>query len=375
MSIEFIWRLPVSGDGRSAHSKEWNRGDYQSGSNHRNEFSRFGLNRDGYTYYDHLAQIARAVEISGFNALFIPQSVAGEEPQIVAGALAREVRRLKFIVSLPTTLISAVYSAKIANSFQRLSGGRLNWHFAHEELTEPAWHGQHWSLTEQLDRTDEFLTLTKGFWYQAPFNFEGRYFLVENGGFPPALQGERHPSVYLNGLSEAEVNLSARHADVHILAAAPLAEIQQQIKQLQQSAEKNGRTVKLYLSADLLARRDHDTAWKELEQRFAEAQQKTVPLRQQQADLQPAAGSLLQDQLVWSGFDQLRPGQATGLVGGYDELAQRLLDYINLGIEGFVLGANPHLEEAWRIGEHILPRVREALSIQLNTDPNLASAI
>src|SRR5690606_12105039 len=157
--------------------------------NHRNQFSRLGLERDGYTYYDLLLQIARAAEINGFNGLFIPQSNNGEEPQIVAGALARETKRINFIVSLPNALLSAVYSAKIANSFQRLSNGRLQWHLHHAPVHEPAWHGQSWSLTEQLERSDEFLQLTKGFWEKAPFSFEGKYFLVENGGFAKALQG------------------------------------------------------------------------------------------------------------------------------------------------------------------------------------------
>ncbi len=374
MSIEFIWRLPVAGDGRAAHSTEWNRGDYQATDSHRNQFSRLSVNRDGYTYFDHLLQIARAAEISGFNALFIGQSTAGEEPQIVAAALAREVRRLQFIVSLPPALVSAVYSAKIANSFQRLSGGRLNWHLQHAGLDAPAWHGQHWSLAEQLARSDEFLTLTKGFWQQAPFSFEGKYFLVENGGFPPALQGERYPTVYLDGDSAAALQLSARHADVHILPVAPLPETAQQIAALQRSAAQRGRQLKVYLSADVVARRDDSSAWHELQQRFAEASAKTVSLHGGGSAVTDFH-SLQQDSLLWRGFDYLRDGQAAGLVGSYDTVAARLLDYINLGVSGFVLGANPHLEEAWRLGEHLLPRVREALAQQTVPDTNLAAAI
>lgn len=374
MSIEFIWRLPVAGDGRSAHSTDWNRGDYQAQHSHRNQFSRLGANKDGYTYYDHLVQIARAAEISGFNALFIGQTAAGEEPQIVAGALVREVRRLRFIVSLPTTLISAVYSAKIANSFQRLSGGRLNWHLHHHEQTSPAWHGKHFSLNEQLQRSDEFLTLTKGFWQQAPFSFEGQYFLVENGGFPPALQGERYPSVYLDGQSEAQLALSARHADVHILPVAPIAEIATQLASLQKAASAHGRQLKVYLTADIIARHDGDNAWREAAQRYAEALAKTVTLHGTQ-QIEDNFEQLRKDSLIWGGFAYLREGETNGLVGSYDNIAARLLDYINLGISGFVLGANPHLEEAWRLGEHLLPRVRETLSRQLALTPDLAAAI
>lgn len=363
MTIEFIWRLPVAGDGRGSHSEDWNRGDYKSRHNHRNQFSRLGLERDGYTYYDLLLQIARAAEINGFNGLFIPQSNNGEEPQIVAGALARETKRINFIVSLPTALLSAVYSAKIANSFQRLSNGRLQWHLHHAPVHEPAWHGQSWSLTAQLERSDEFLQLTKGFWEKAPFSFEGKYFLVENGGFAKALQGPKHPLVYLDGLSDEAKSLSARRADIHILSAAPLDILAKQIADLRSHAERYGRQLKIFISAEIVARHSEASAWEELQQRYSDAQAKTVSLHTSTPLIQDQHFSALQsDERLWTGFDLLREGEAAGLVGSYEQVAERLLAYHQLGVSGFILGANPHLEEAWRLGEQLLPRVREALA-------------
>lgn len=363
MSIEFVWRLPVAGDGRS-HSEEWNRGDYKNNRNHRNHFSRLGLERDGYTYYDLLVQVARAAEINGFDSLFVPQSSNGEEPQIVAGALARETKRINFIVSLPTALLSAVYSAKIANSYQRLSGGRLHWHLHHAEVHEPVWHGQSWSLEEQYARSNEFLQVTNGFWNQAPFTFEGQYFLVENGGFAKALQGQQHPPVYLDGLSEDAKSLSTLRANVHILNAAPLDIIAEQIDELKNLAAANGRQLKIYLNTEVLARHNDVSAWEELQQRYEEALHKTVALREgdtSNAQQQPF-NSLKRDDILWNGFDVLREGDAAVLVGSYVQIANRLVAYSRLGISGFVLGANPHLEEAWRLGEHLLPRVRAALA-------------
>ncbi len=362
MGIEFSWRLPVAGDGRSAHSKEWNRGDYQNRHTHRNQFSRLGLERDGYTYYDLLTQTARAAEINGFDSVFIAQSSNGEEPQIVAGALARETKHLNFIISLPTALLSAVYSAKIANSFQRLSGGRLQWHLHHAEVHEPAWHGQSWPLPEQLTRSDEFLQVTHGFWNQAPYTFEGKYFLVENGGFAKALQGQQHPRVYLDGFTEEAKSLSARRADVHILSAAPLNQIASQIAELQAGAARYGRQVNIFLSAEILARHTENSAWAELQQRHADAMEKTVALHGAPfVDREQQFAALQTDEYLWTGFNLLREGEAAGLVGSYEKIAERLLAYHTLGVSGFILSANPHLEEAWRLGEHLLPRVRSAL--------------
>ncbi len=94
-------------------------------------FARTGAPRDGYNYFDLLLQIGRAAELNGFDGLWIPESPSGEAPLIVAGSLAREVPRLKLVPTLRAPLMSAVYATKIANSFQRLTGGRLGWNLEH----------------------------------------------------------------------------------------------------------------------------------------------------------------------------------------------------------------------------------------------------
>ena len=135
------------------------------------------------------------------SSLMLPFTAAGEDTVIVAGAFAREARKVRFIASLRASLNAPVYSAKIANSFQRLSGGRLAWHLSNEVDPDDAWHGQHWSLAEQIARTGEFLDVARGFWNAAPFSYQGKYYEVLNGGFPPALQGVQLPRIVLRSQS------------------------------------------------------------------------------------------------------------------------------------------------------------------------------
>ena len=59
------------------------------------------------------------------------------------------------------------------------------------------------------------------------------------------------------------------------------------------------------------------------------------------------------------GFGLVRPGAPTGFVGSYEEVAERITNYAKAGVSTFALSANPHLEEAYRIGEQLLPLVRE----------------
>lgn len=364
MTLEVFWRLPVHGDGRAIRAEQWNRGDYSPQRRHPHPYARTGVRRDGYTYYDHLSQIVRAAELTGFDGAWIPQSPAGEEPLVVAGALAREARRLTFVASLRAPLISAVYAAKIAVSFQRLSGGRLAWNLVTEDAQERPWYGRTFSPIEQIARASEFLDVVRGFWNDAPFTYRGRYNEVENGGFALPLQGERLPRVYLSGASPEAGALSARQADVYVLPLAPVEVLRAQIAQLDALAASHGRTLRYAVEADVVARHSDDEAWSDVHRRWEQASQKTVPISVSVEQTEPlrSVEDLVAGKNLWSGFGLVRPGPATGLVGGYVELADRLDEYARAGVATFVLSANPHLEEAYRIGEQLLPRVRGQVS-------------
>ena len=50
------------------------------------------------------------------------------------------------------------------------------------------------------------------------------------------------------------------------------------------------------------------------------------------------------------------------MVGDHAEVAERLEEYAGVGIDEFILSGYPHLEEALRFGEHVLPLVRAKCS-------------
>jgi alkanesulfonate monooxygenase len=365
MTTKIFWRLPVDGDGWALRSSLWNRGDYSALPPHPNRFARTG-GQGGFNYFDHLSQIARAAELAGFEGLWIPQSRAGEEPLIVASGFARETRRLKFVTSLWTPLLSAVYATKIANSFQRLSGGRLAWNFVTERPDPRAWHGQglRWSVSDQVARTDEFLEVADGFWHKGPFTFKGRFYEVENGGFPKALLGETMPTIHVSGASEEELALGARRADVHVLPVAPVEVIREQIAKLRQLAAGHGRQLQFGIETDIVARHSDEEAWRDIRGRWEHATDKTVPISGSAARELPARDfdECLVGENLWNGFGVVRPGPATGLVGGYRTMVSRLAEYARAGVGTFVLSANPHLEQAYGLGEHLLPALRAEIS-------------
>lgn len=266
--------------------------------------------------YDHYGQIARAAAITGFDGLFIRHRDAHDDSQIIAAVVARTVPRLHLVPELPASVGSAVYAAKQAASFQRLAHGRLGWAIAPDaDAKARARAGDHVADDDLPARTEEFLTVARGVHGTRPFSFKGRFFEVEGGGFEEPLSRAAFPKIFLRGESDEAGALSARQGDVHLLDAAPVDTLRHTIEALDRQALAVGRSVEFGLTASLTVRESDEEA------------QKAGP-----ADI----------------------------VGSYDNVAARLTTLAAIGIRHFVLSASPSLEEAYRVGQFVLPRFRAA---------------
>ena len=62
---------------------------------------------------------------------------------------------------------------------------------------------------------------------------------------------------------------------------------------------------------------------------------------------------------LWAGIGLVRGGAGTALVGSHEEVADRIAEYHELGIDEFILSGYPHLEEAYRVGEGVMPVLRQ----------------
>ncbi len=274
--------------------------------------------------FDYYAQIATAAAQTSFDGVFIPHRPEADESRIVAAALAREVPRIALIAEFPASVGSAVYAAKQAASFQRGTHDRLAWAIAPDgDAATRAREGDLVPEDQLGQRLDEFLTVARGVHSQRPFSFKGAHFEVGGGGFEAPLNGIGFPPVFLQGESEDALDISARQADVHLFRAGPIERIAALIEGLDTLAKQADRRVAFGLIQPLLARETGEEAALEATRAY------------------------------------IAPGT---LVGSYDDIAAQLAAFAAPGITHFVLSAEPSVEEAYRIGQHVLPRLRALLS-------------
>ncbi|MGW4488928.1 LLM class flavin-dependent oxidoreductase [Amycolatopsis sp. NPDC004368] len=358
MSVRLHWFLPTTGDGRTIVERF-----------HANK-SR-GREAQRPANLDYLAQVARAAEQLGFEAVLTPTGTWCEDAWLTTAALIRETRRLKFLVAFRPGVISPTLAAQMAGTFQRLSAGRVLLNIvtggdAVEQRRFGDWHDH----DARYARTDEFLTIVRGVWSGRPFDFSGEH--LEVAGATTLAAPDPVPPLYFGGSSPAALPVAARHAEVYLTWGEPPAQVAEKIGKVRALAEAQGRSVRFGVRLHTIARDTSAEAWAEA-QRLLDA---LDPVQVAQAQAQLAASeSEGQRRMValhggrldagargleihphlWAGIGLVRGGAGTALVGSHEEIADLIEEYHAVGVSEFVLSGYPHLEEAYRFGEGVRP--------------------
>ncbi len=377
MSIDIFWRIPTHGEPSSHRSRRPFRGDWFPGDDGRRQLGLAGGGDDGFTYIDYLAEIARAAEISGFQGGLLPSFPMTDEPWALSSFLARETRTFRFMIAFQPGFLNPVTAARMTASLQRATGGRTLYNI----ITGgggPAqlWWGDSVGHDDRYARTAEFLYVLRGVWNgRGSFSHRGKFFSVENAGLPEILANESFPEIYFSGSSDAALICAAKHADYYLSWLEPSAQLADKFARVKERTAQLGRRIKCAVRVDIVARATEEEAWREVSRGFENADPALVADFKggpgstgdsvgvaRQGGLRPKTLNSYRDLIiepnVWSGFTLLRGGQTNGIVGSYEQVAEKLDQLVQLGADAFILASTPHLEEAYRVGEEVLPLVR-----------------
>ena len=377
MSIEFFTRLPLHGETQFLPGDPRNRGDWHAGGPSTGAVSGFAVG-DHFTYIDYLGQIARAAEINGFGGALMVNAPTGEEPWTVCSLLARETRSLKFVTAFQPYHYTPWVAVQQAATYQRATGNRLVWNIINggsDAIQRQV--GDFEDHDQRYARATEFMDVVRGYWHHEQFHYQGTYYRAEGGGLRGPLKKAELPLICTAGSSVAAREFAAKHADFYLMRAEHPDEIAALIADIRARALKWGRTdIRFGLSIDVIARETEDAALAEAKRFFDEGVAKgTVKARAAHAGLRTARklsyehGYSDQDEQqafddffihpnVWTGFGYIGIPPGCALVGSYSNVVARIREYHGIGVDLFFLAGYPHLEEAYRIGEHILPHFR-----------------
>ncbi|MBX8692445.1 LLM class flavin-dependent oxidoreductase [Mycobacterium sp. 20091114027_K0903767] len=356
MSIHLHWYLPTNGDSR----------DIVGSGDDSHLAVGPSASRIRPPTIEYLTEVARTAELLGFEAVLTPTGTWCEDAWITTAALSQATTRLKFLVAFRPGFISPTLAAHQAATFQRISGGRLLLNIVTGgDPVEQARFGDHLSHDERYRRTGEFLDVVRGV-STAPagtaFDFDGQHYRISGaridfGDWDP-------PQIFFGGASPAAEEVAARSVDTYLAWGETPAQIAERLQRLRARSTALGRTLQFGIRLHVISRDTSEQAWAHAErllgaiseERIRSAQEvlaRTESVGQQRMTAlhEGSTADLEISPNLWAGYGLVRGGAGTALVGSHTEVADRISEYHDLGIDHFILSGQPHVEEAFWFAE------------------------
>jgi alkanesulfonate monooxygenase len=329
--------------------------------------------------HDYFKQIAIAADSLGYEGVLIPTGRSCEDSWIVASSLIDATRRLKFLVALRPGLVAPAQSARMAATLDRLSGGRLLVNLVTGgDAEELAGDGQFLAHAERYEESAEFIRIWRDIVARShdgeSLDFEGKHLRVQGAKllFPPV--SRPYPPVFFGGSSEPAHELAAEQVDTYLTWGEPPAAVAAKVTDLRARAAKRGRQLKFGIRLHVIVRETEDEAWRAAAELVSQLDEATVEAAQRKFAQMDSVGQRRMAELhkgkfnkanvregleispnLWAGVGLVRGGAGTALVGSAQQVANRLKEYADLGLEYFVLSGYPHLDEVHRFAELVFP--------------------
>jgi alkanesulfonate monooxygenase len=326
----------------------------------------------------YLQQVASAVDNLGYYGALLPTGRSCEDAWVTASFLAANTKRMRFLVAVRPGLVSPTLAARMAATFDRLSNGRILINVVTGgDPVELAGDGLFADHDTRYKITDEFLTIWRSVLAnEGEVNFEGEQLRVRGAKILfPAVQNP-YPALYFGGSSDGAMDVAAKHVDYYLTWGEPPEQVKEKLARARNYAyAKYGRELKFGIRLHIIVRESEEEAWRDAERLISQVTDKTVALAQQTMARQDSVGQqrmLALQKLsgstrsrkdleispnLWAGVGLVRSGAGTALVGSVENVVKRMKEYAELGIDTFIFSGYPHLEEAYRTAELLLPNL------------------
>jgi alkanesulfonate monooxygenase len=362
MPVKLHWFLPTNGDSRS---------DLSLGNAVGVRGGRIGQagGTDRAPDVGYIGQIARSAEQLGFDAALTPTSSWCEDAWVMTAALTQVTERFRFLVAFRPGLSSPTLAAQMAATFQRVSGGRLLLNVVTGgDDREQHRFGDSLSKDERYARAGEFLTIVRRLWEEESVDFAGEHYTISDAQI---ISHPVWPELYFGGSSAAALEVGAAHADVYLTWGEPPEAVAEKIALVRDRAAELGREPRFGIRLHVITRETSAEAWAEADRLLAGLSAEQIERSQAVQRSSQSEGQRRMTELhngrtesleiypnLWAGVGLVRGGAGTALVGSHDEVCDRIAEYHELGIDEFIFSGYPHLEEAYRVGEGVIPELR-----------------
>jgi len=321
---------------------------------------------------EYVSSLIETAAEAGFTSLLTATNYHSEHENYTAAiaALARTRGAGLLIAVRPGMFHPAMYAKMIATA-QNLFPGRVRVNIVTgSSPAENAMYGDFEAHAQRYERTREFMLILRQLWTQpGPQRYASDIYRFENTVLEPA--PVQPIPLYFGGASEAAQRVAAELADVYLLWGERRDMLEERLAQMRLLEQEYGRTLRYGLRTHVVVRETEDEAWQaaerlisrvdpEVRRAFVESYSRVDGVGQlrQFRMLQEAGDSLLVEPHLWAGVGMARSGVGVAIVGNPEQVAGKIREYEAMGISTFIFSGYPHLEEARRFGELVMPLLK-----------------
>ena len=314
--------------------------------------------------WEYVSRLARRSEEIGFDLTLIAElnlnDIKGvEAPSLdawsTAAALAAVTRKLELMVAVRPTFHLPALLAKQAANIDHISGGRLSLNVVSSWWADEA--RKYGVAFEQHDdryaRTAEWLEIVDRAWKEDHFSYRGKHYRVDDLVLQPKPASRPRPVIYAGGESEAAKDLITRTCDAYVMHGDPPERIRLKIRDLSaRRAKYSLPPLKFGVSGYVVVRDTEQQARQEL-QRITDVQQNAAGYQNYQQWL---AGTQLEQRVSLEDYSVSNRGLRSGLVGTAEQVAERIREFEDAGVDLLLLQFSPQAEEMERFAREVIPR-------------------
>ncbi|ALH94925.1 dimethylsulfone monooxygenase SfnG [Acinetobacter equi] len=321
--------------------------------------------------YEYNVRLAQAAEKSGFEyALTQIRFTAGygadnqhESVSFSHGILAK-TEKLKVIAAILPGPWKPALAAKQLATIDHLTNGRIainvvsGWFRGEFDAIGETWP-EH---DERYARSEEFIRSLKGVWTQDNFTFDGKYYQFKDYTLRPKPVQKPHIEIFQGGSSRAARDMASRVSDWYFTNGNTPTEIKKQIDDIREKAKANHHHVKIGVNAFIIARDTEEEAKAVLQDIIDHADKDAVNAFHGATREAGAASNEGEGNWAKSTFEDLvqyNDGFRTNLIGTPQQIAERILELKNVGVDLILSGFLHFIEEVEYFGEKVLPLVRQ----------------
>jgi len=309
-------------------------------------------------------RFARGAEQAGIESVLLSFSRYEPDTILIACAMGRATSTLKYIVAYRSGLIQPAPFVQQINTLSGLIGGRVALNIvAGSSTAEQRGYGDFLEHDDRYARAEEFLRVCRGFWSEARVDFDGAHYRVEGGKLHAPFQAPDRtaPEIYVSGHSAQAEALATSQGSAWLR----LIDTPEKLAPVVARVRERGVEVCLRLCVICRPTREEARAAARamLPDDDTEREERGILQRSDSQTLKQALAAAdergwLNDNL-YAGLVPYYGSSSITLIGSPRELAERFIEYKNIGVTQFIIAGWPKLDEMMIFGRDVLPLVRQ----------------